>query len=87
MSETLSAIEDGHRACQTQGIHLVISVIPTMVRVMEPDISFDRVEDQRSYLPERMGNNQRDFSGTIEELCTQIGCDFVDTSMPFDRRG
>jgi hypothetical protein len=79
MSETMSAIEEGYRACQTRGIQLVISVIPTMVKVMEPNISFDRVEDQRSYLPERKGDDQRDFSGKIEELCTQIGCEFVDT--------
>lgn len=79
MSETLSAIEAGYRECQTRGIQLVISVIPTMVKVMEPNISFDRAEDQKSYLPGPTGTDQRDFSGRVEELCTQIGCDFVDT--------
>lgn len=76
ISETMSAIEAGYRECKARGIQLVITVIPTMVKVMEPNISFDRVEDQRSYLPEQKVD-QRDFSGTIEELCTQIGCHFV----------
>jgi hypothetical protein len=83
LSETMSAIEAGYRVCQTHGIQLLITVVPTMAQVMEPNISFDRVEDQMTYLPGRKGNDQKDFSGRIEEFCTQIGCGFVDTFAAF----
>lgn len=76
--ETLRAVEAGYRLCQSRGIQLLVVVVPTMVRVMEPDISFDRDEDRRRYLPDAIPG-QKDFSGRIEELCTQIGCSFVDS--------
>lgn len=83
LSETMSAIEAGYRVCRTNGIQLLITVVPTMAQVMEPNISFDRVEDQMSYLPGRKGNDQKDFSATIEEFCTQIGCGFANTFEAF----
>lgn len=79
MTETLSAIEAGHRLCQSHGIQLLIVFVPTMVRVMAPNISFDRVEDQMTYLAQRKSDDQKDFSDRIEEFCGQIGCGFVDS--------
>lgn len=78
VKETLSAIEEGQRLCQSQGIQLLVVTVPTMVRVMAPYISFDRVEDQVKYLPEARAA-QKDFSGTIKEFCAQSGCNFVDS--------
>ena len=78
MTETMSAIEAGHKLCQSRGIQLVVVFVPTMVRVLAPYINFDRVEDQTSYLPATVSKN-KDFSGRVAELCTRIGCTFVDT--------
>lgn len=77
MTETLRAIEAGQQLCESRGIELLVVVVPTMVRAMAPQISFDRVEDQRRYLPELHGE-QKDFSRTIEEMCDRAGCKFVD---------
>jgi hypothetical protein len=78
MTETMGAIEAGYKLCQSHGIQLVVVFVPTMARVMAPYISFDRVEDQASYLPQRV-RDYKDFSGRIAELCARIGCTFVDT--------
>ena len=78
VTETMRAIEEGYRLCQSNGIQLLVVMIPTMVRVMAPYITFDRVEDQRQYLPEASPVDKEDFSRKVEELCTQIGCGFVD---------
>jgi hypothetical protein len=77
MTETLSALEAGHRLCESKGIQLLVVVVPTMVRVMAPYISFDHVEDQMKYLPEAR-ENQKDFSGTAKEFCARTGCTVVD---------
>ncbi len=82
-AETLQAIEEGRRLCESRGIKLVILFVPTMVRVMEPDISFDRVEDQLRYLPEGVPGDKKDFSGRTEEFCVQMGCAFVDAFAAF----
>lgn len=78
MTETMRAIEAGYEFCQSHGIQLLVVFVPTMARVMAPYIDFDRVEDQTSYLPQRVGN-YNDFSGRIAELCARIGCTYVDT--------
>ncbi len=78
MTETLSAIQAGQQLCQSRGIQLLIVVVPTMLHVMEPHISFDRFEERRDYFPERIPGD-KDFSETVEEFCSQIGCGFVDT--------
>jgi|GEM_PF-1441647 len=79
MTETMGAIEAGHQLCQSHGIQLLVVLVPTMVRVMAPNISFDRAEDQIRYLPERVRDDQKDFSDTMEEFCARIGCNFVDS--------
>lgn len=78
INETLSAIEEGHRLCQAQGIQLLLVNIPTLVRVRAPYITFDRLEDQGEYLRARH-DEEKDFSGTINEFCARIGCTFVDS--------
>ena len=78
MFETLRAIEAGHELCKSRGVQLLILFVPTMVRVMAPHISFDIVEHRRRDVPE-LAEGQKDFSGTIDELCDRIGCDFVDS--------
>ena len=77
-AETMQALEEGQRLCQSRGIELIVVFIPTMVRVMEPDISFDRVEDQLRYLPEGVRDVDNDFSARTERYCAQIGCSFLD---------
>ena len=77
MTETLSAIEAGQRLCQSRGIRLLVVVVPTMVRVMQPYISFDRFEERRQHFPEKIPGD-KDFSDTIKDFCAQIGCGFVD---------
>lgn len=77
MIETINAIEAGHQLCQSRGIQLLVVFVPTMVRVMGPYISFDRVQDQKSYLSERLPGHT-DFSGRVAELCSRIGCNFID---------
>lgn len=78
MTETLSAIEAGQQLCQSRGIKLLVVVVPTMIRIMEPYISFNRFEDRREFFPERIPGD-KDFSETVEEFCAQVGCSFVDT--------
>lgn len=78
MTETMAAIEEGHHLCESNGIQLLVLFIPTMVRTLESNISFDRVEDQRQYLPQRE-QGVKDFSQTMQEFCGGVGCSFVDT--------
>jgi hypothetical protein len=78
MHETLNAIAEGHRLCQANGIQLLFVNVPAMVRVMAPNISFDRPEDQNRYLPEP-APGQKDFSQAIKEFCAQTRCNFVDS--------
>jgi hypothetical protein len=78
LAETIRTIEEGQRLCQARGIQLMIVLVPTLVRVLEPDISFDRREDKLQYLPEEGRADKKDFSSRIEGLCSQIGCSFVD---------
>jgi hypothetical protein len=78
MTETMAAIEEGHRLCESNGIQLLVVFIPTMVRAMAPNISFDRVEDQAQYLPQRV-QGAKDFSETMQEFCGRVGCNFVDS--------
>lgn len=78
MNETLNAIQAGQQLCQSRGIQLLVVVVPTMIRVMEPYISFDRFEERRDFFPERIPGD-KDFSDTVEEFCSQIGCAFVDS--------
>ena len=78
MIETLSSIQAGQQLCQSRGIELLVVVVPTMVRVMEPHISFNRFEDRREFFPERIPGD-KDFSETVEEFCAQVGCGFIDS--------
>jgi hypothetical protein len=78
-SETMNAIEAGYRLCESRGIQLLVLSVPTMVHVMAPNISFDRVEDQKRFLPPKERGDEKDFGGTIEEFCARIGCTFVDS--------
>lgn len=78
MSETLLAIETGHELCRSRGIQLLLVVVPAMVKVMQPYVSFDHFEDRRVYLPERIPGD-KDFTETIKEFCAQIGCTVVDS--------
>ena len=77
MAETLNAIEAGQRLCETRGIQLLVVSVPPLVRVMAPNLSFDRVEDEEFYLPEKK-QGQKDFSDNLAELCARVGCSFVD---------
>ena len=78
MSETMAAIEEGQHLCESKGIKLLVAFIPTMVRTMGPNISFDRAEDQAQYLPQP-ASGVKDFSHTMQEFCGRVGCDFVDS--------
>jgi hypothetical protein len=77
VAETLKALEAGHRLCESKGIQLLIVVVPTMIRVVAPDISFDRPDDRMKYLPEARAN-QKDFSATVKEFCARTGCTVAD---------
>ena len=77
-AETTQAIETGYRLCQTQGIKLVVVLVPTMVRVMEPYLLFDREEDKTRYLP-KASTDVKDFSSKLADFCGEIGCSFIDT--------
>ena len=78
-AETRRVLEEGYRLCQSRGIQLMIILVPTMVRVLEPYISFDRVEDRLRYLPAGVPDDKKDFSGKTAELCAHVGCTFVDS--------
>lgn len=77
ITETMRAIEAGQELCQSRTIELLVVLVPTMVRVMAPNMSFDRAEDQKRYVPE-LRADQKDFGDTVEELCARAGCKFVD---------
>jgi hypothetical protein len=76
--ETRRVIEEGNRLCLSQGAKLIILLIPTMVRVLEPYLNFDTVEDQTRYLPLGVHNEKKDFSRQTAEICERIGCTFID---------
>lgn len=83
LAETTQAIQAGYQLCQSQGIKLVILFVPTMVRVMEPDIVFDRAEDRAKYVPNGgVTTNDKDFRDRTAELCRQLGCTFIDGLTP-----
>lgn len=77
MTETLTAIQTGQELCRSRGIQLLVVVVPTMVRVMQPYISFNNFEERRDYYPERLPGD-KDFTETVEEFCSDIGCGFID---------
>jgi hypothetical protein len=82
LAETTQAIQTGYQLCQSQGIKLVILFVPTMVRVMEPYIVFDRAEDRAKYVPNGGVTTDKDFGGRMAELCRQLGCTFIDGLTP-----
>ena len=86
MSETLKAIQEGQQFCQSHGIQLLVVVVPTMIRVMQPYISFDRVEERRDYFPERKSGDNG-LSDTLEKFCAEIGCSFVDSFSAMSEAG
>jgi hypothetical protein len=77
MTETLSAIQAGQQLCESRGIKLVVVVVPTMVRVMQPHINFKTFEERRDFYPERIPGD-KDFTETVEEFCSHVGCGFID---------
>jgi hypothetical protein len=78
ITETMKAIEEGYHLCESKGIQLLVIFIPSMVHALAPNISFDRVEDKLEYLPERVPG-VKDFGETIGEVCTRVGCKFLNT--------
>jgi hypothetical protein len=78
ITETMAAVEEGQRLCDSNGIQLLVVFIPTMVRAMGPNISFDHAEDQAEYLPQPL-QGVKDFSQTMQEFCGRVGCAFVDS--------
>ena len=78
MEETLKAIETGFRLCQDKGIRLVLVFIPSMVRVMEPWLTFDDAAQRERYLPGNTVKAQGDFSSQLQQLCQQLGCPYLD---------
>lgn len=85
LAETTQAIQTGSQLCQSQGIKLVILFVPTMVRVMEPYIVFDRAEDRAKSVPNGGVTTDKDFSGRMAELCRQLGCTFIDGLTPLSQ--
>ena len=79
MEETSRALGLGHRLCDSQGIHLLVLFIPTMIRVMEPYVTLERKEDEIRYLPKHAGNDKNDFASRVAALCGEVGCTFVDS--------
>lgn len=77
-AETRRVVEEGQQLCLSQNARLIILFVPTMVRVLEPYITFDRIEDRNTYLPVDAVQAKRDFRARLAELCSEIGCTFVD---------
>jgi hypothetical protein len=78
-SETKRSIEAGYRLCQANGVRLLLVNVPTMVRVMEPYLTFDRMEDRARFFPEGNGKDLKDFSRRTQEFCMQLGVPFMDS--------
>ena len=78
MEETRKAVETGFRFCQDQGIRLVLVFIPSMVRVMEPWLTFDDAAERERYLPSNTVKARPDFSSHLQQLCQQLGCPYLD---------
>ena len=77
--ETKQAIEAGYRLCESKGIKLLIVMIPTMLRVVEPYIIFDRPQDRDRYLPSPSMTENSGFSGALADFCRELGCAYVDS--------
>jgi hypothetical protein len=78
-SETMRTIKAGYQLCQNHGIRLVIVFVPTMIRVMEPYVTFERPEDRLRYLPGGNDTEPEDFSRRSAAFCAQLGCSFIDS--------
>lgn len=78
-AETNQAIETGYRLCQAQDIKLIIVFVPTMIRVMEPYITFKQAADRAHYLPASVSGGTRNFGVRMAELCAKQGCSFIDS--------
>lgn len=78
IEESKKAIEEGYRLCEEQGVKLIVVMIPTMLRVVEPYIVFDRAEDRDRYLPHQ-GSADLGFSGELAKFCQELGCQYIDT--------
>ncbi|MET0657167.1 MAG: hypothetical protein ABW110_03290 [Steroidobacteraceae bacterium] len=77
LAETQRAIETGYRLCESRGVHLLVVFIPTMLRVLEPFITFDRMTDRDRYLP--AGRAENDFGSKMADFCARLGCSYIDT--------
>lgn len=77
-AETTKAIETGYHLCQSQGVKLVVVLVPPMIRVLEPYLFFEREEERARYLPNASAD-AKNFSSKIADFCGQVGCSFIDT--------
>jgi hypothetical protein len=64
------AIEEGYRICSKRGIDFLVIFIPTMLRVLEPYIEFEREEDGAAYTVSEDGP---DFESATAEFCRRTG--------------
>lgn len=77
LAETQRAIEAGYRLSESRGVRLLVVFIPTMLRVLEPFITFDRLSERDRHLP--AGNPEDDFGSEMADFCARLGCSYVDT--------
>lgn len=77
-AETTKTIEQGYRLCEEKGIKLLVVLVPAMVRVMEPYLTFEQIEHRRHYLPGDVDGRRNDFSAGLAEFCEELGCSFID---------
>lgn len=82
MSEIEKNIETAYQLCRSRGIRLVVVFIPTMVRALASNITFDRGSDHDRFLPNDVVEDNKDFDSRVRQVCARLGCTFVDGFRP-----
>jgi hypothetical protein len=77
LSETLKAIDEGHRLCESEGIQLIVLFVPRMVRVFAPYLTFESDADRMRALPGNLSESSEDFESQVIEYCEAIGCPVI----------
>lgn len=76
--ETKQVIAEGSRLCKARGIRLVVVLIPSMLHVFQPYVTFDNGSDRERFLPGNTAEDEHDLGHELAGHCQKVGCDYLD---------
>jgi hypothetical protein len=76
LDRTLDALRRGASLCRERRQGLVVLLIPTVMRALEPRLVFRDENSRRAVLPP--GAQENPLAAALDEACREAGCVFVD---------